>query len=167
MMTAKVAPKAARMPAAQNTSPHKAGRNKRPPIRSPNASWRGSSIVMYPCCRILLAKNIPPAKFGSKNIARNVVVTAWNEKKIKELIKVWQFVLTENKTKGITKRGLTPDETFGVNGLGGAVDVTPAYPGRCHSKNAYKKTDGPPGQHHLLLGVVAGFFLSGSPYSNT
>lgn len=53
-------PNAANIPAAQNTSPHNAGRNNKPPILSPNESWSGSSIVMYPCRLIGLAKNIPP-----------------------------------------------------------------------------------------------------------
>lgn len=39
-------PNAARMPAAQNTSPQSAGRNNKPPIRSPKESCNGSNMVM-------------------------------------------------------------------------------------------------------------------------
>lgn len=39
-------PNAAKMPAAQNTSPHSAGRKSKPPIRSPNESCNGSNMVM-------------------------------------------------------------------------------------------------------------------------
>ena len=45
MMTAKVAPKAARIPADQKTSPQRAGMNSRPPILFPKQSPRGSNIV--------------------------------------------------------------------------------------------------------------------------
>ena len=38
-------PNAANMPAAQNTSPHNAGKNSKPPIRSPKLSCKGSNIV--------------------------------------------------------------------------------------------------------------------------
>lgn len=38
-------PRAARMPAAQKTSPQSAGRNSSPPILDPKVSWSGSNIV--------------------------------------------------------------------------------------------------------------------------
>lgn len=56
----KYLPNAANIPAAQNTSPHSAGRNNNPPIRSPNESCNGSNIVIYPWRLIGFAKNIPP-----------------------------------------------------------------------------------------------------------
>lgn len=59
-----VLPKAERIAADQNTSPHKAGKNNSPPTRDPYFSWNGSSMVTYPrppwAMRIGLAKNIPP-----------------------------------------------------------------------------------------------------------
>lgn len=56
-----ISPKAARIPAAQNTSPQSAGKKSNPPIRSPKLSCNGSSIVTYPCFLIGFAKNRPPA----------------------------------------------------------------------------------------------------------
>ena len=53
-------PRAARIPADQNTSPHRAGMNSNPPIRPPRHSCRGSNIVIYPSFLIRCAKNIPP-----------------------------------------------------------------------------------------------------------
>ena len=38
-------PRAARIPADQNTSPHKAGKNNNPPILPPKTSCKGSNIV--------------------------------------------------------------------------------------------------------------------------
>lgn len=75
-------------------------------------------------------------------------------------------MLTENETKRISKRSLTPDQTLGVNRFGGTIDVTPADPGCRHGEDSDKKPDRSTGQHDLLLGVVAGFLFPGGPYSH-
>lgn len=75
--------------------------------------------------------------------------------------------LTENEAEGVSERCLAPDQTFGVNCLGGAVDVTTADPGRRHCEYPDEEPDRAAGQHDLLFGVVARLFFPGRPYPHT
>ena len=75
-------------------------------------------------------------------------------------------IVTENEAEGVAEGRLTPDEAPGVDGLGGAVDVAAADPGRRHREDADEEADGAARQHHLLLAVVAGLLLPGGPYSH-
>ncbi|KYQ58990.1 hypothetical protein ALC60_01997, partial [Trachymyrmex zeteki] len=74
--------------------------------------------------------------------------------------------LTENEAEGVSKGCLAPDQTPGVDCLGGAVDVTTADPGRRHREYPDEEPDRAAGQHDLLLGVVARFLFPGRPYSH-
>lgn len=96
-------------------------------------------------------------------------------------------ILTKNQTEGVAEWRLTPNQTGSVDGFSGAIDVTASHPSGCnmnrsktieqnerilpltepfltgHCKDAHEQANGSSGQHHFLLGVVAGGPFSSCP----
>lgn len=71
--------------------------------------------------------------------------------------------LTENQAQSVAKGSLTPHQSGCVDGLSRAIDVAATHPGGSHGENAHKESNGTAGEHHLLLGIIAGLLLATGP----